>query len=498
MNNSARLIVVSNRLPITIESTENGKRLVSSSHGGLVSALIPILRETGGCWIGCTGTDSNDVPKQLFQEQNLDQEYSLMPVFLTASERASYYRGFSNEVIWPLFHGLSSRCQFDSAYWRGYCKVNGKFATAVANASKEEDFIWIHDYHLMILAQVLRNRGVRNHLAYFHHIPFPSPDIFEALPWRVEVLQALMRFNQLGFQTRRDRRNFVACLRRWLRGVRVCRTGNTMVAHAGGQSTHIGAYPISIDFKRFEDEASQPATTVNVRMIQTSFGARRIILGVDRLDYTKGILERLIAFRTLLDRNPELRGRVTMMQVVVPSREDIPEYTQLKRRIEVLISKTNGKYGSPGWVPIHYFYRSLSRTELIAFYRAASVALVTPLKDGMNLIAKEFCASRVDGCGVLVLSEFAGAAEGLRRWALLVNPHDAEGVAEALETALRMEESEQRARMENMRAHIRRNNVFQWARSFNVGTPYAPVEEDTTVVKQLRAFRKSAAILSRG
>jgi trehalose 6-phosphate synthase len=466
MNNRRRLLVVSNRLPFTIESSETGKQLCPSN-GGLVSALTPILSESRGCWIGWPGSEYDAGLLELLQDWESTQNYSFIPVFLTAAERDCYYRGFSNQIIWPLFHSLPSRCQFDPLYWNGYCTANDKFAEAVARVSERDDFIWIHDYHLMLAAQALRRRGLSHRLAYFHHIPFPSCDIFETLPWRVDVLRAMMRFNVLGFQTVRDRRNFIGCVRRCLRGVRVSRIGDSFLVRSNGLSVTVMTHPISIDYDAFEAEASEPETVFAAQGIQRGLGGTRIILGVDRLDYTKGIPERLAAFQRMLETNPSLRGRVTMVQQVMPSREDIPEYKQLRLRIETLVSKINGEYSAAGWVPVHYLYRSIPRSELVAFYRAADIAMVTPLKDGMNLIGKEFCASRVDNRGVLVLSEFAGAADELRNGALVVNPHDTERVALVLTKALDMNESEQQIRMEKMRAYLRVHDVFHWFRSFH-------------------------------
>jgi trehalose 6-phosphate synthase len=466
MSAGRRLIVVSNRLPITVQTVEDELQLQPSS-GGLVSALAPILADSGGCWVGWTGAVYDPRLAELVNDWCLKQTYSFGQVFLTASERDRYYRGFSNQTIWPLFHGLLSRCQFGAGYWESYRKVNEKFANTVEQVSRKGDFIWVHDYHLMMVAETLRTRGLGNRLAYFHHIPFPPPDIFEALPWRVEVLRALMRFDLIGFQTARDQHNFIACLRRCMSHARVWDVRENLLVHAEGYCTTAGVYPISIDYEKFAADAADSAVDAASRAIRDRLPGTRIILGVDRLDYTKGILERLIAFERLLESKPELRGRVSMLQIVIPSREEIPEYSQLRLRIETLISRINGGYSNPGWVPIHHFYRSVSRNELIAFYRAADVAVVTPLKDGMNLIAKEFCASRIDNRGVLVLSEFAGAAEELKCGALLVNPHDTETLARVLALALRMDESEQRMRMERMRSRIREHDVFHWSRSFS-------------------------------
>jgi trehalose 6-phosphate synthase len=309
---------------------------------------------------------------------------------------------------------------------------------------------------------------LEQHLAYFHHVPFPCPDVFAVLPWRDEILRALMHFNTIGFQTLRDRDNFIACLRRCLPGVQVRPDiPEAVTVRVENQCVTAGAYPISIDYEDFASGAD-PAVDAMIQGIKDKLGDVRLILGVDRLDYTKGIPERLAAFQDFLERYPEQRGRVTMLQIVVPSREEIPEYHKLKVQIENAVSRINGQYGVPGWTPIQYFYRSVSRSELIAFYRAAEVALVTPLKDGMNLIAKEFCASRTDSLGVLILSEFAGAAEELRCGALVVNPHNAELTATLIQRALRMSEAEQRMRMNAMRAQVQLHDVFSWARLFNV------------------------------
>src|SRR5437773_1237271 len=473
MSTSDCLIVVSNRLPVTVRTTASDCSLEWSG-GGLVSALTPVLRETGGCWVGWTGTDYHETVAESLDRWSSQQNYSLEPVFLTPAEQASYYEGFSNEVIWPLFHGLPSRCQFDSTYWAGYRAVNAKFADGVERVAGNGDFIWVHDYHLMMLAENLRARGVIERLAYFHHIPFPAPDTFETLPWRSEVLRALMRFDSLGFPTPRDRRNFIESLYRCLPGVQVSGVGERLRVRFEDHWSSIGTYPISIDYAALAAEATGPDVTAAAEKIRQGCSGTAIILGVDRLDYTKGIPERLIAFQSLLQSNPGMRGRVTMIQIVVPSREDIPEYMQLRLRIERLVGCINGEYGSPGWVPIQYFYRAFSRTELIAFYRAAHVALITPLKDGMNLVAKEFCASRIDNRGVLVLSEFAGAAAEFRNEALLVNPYDTERVAEVVALALQMTESEQCARMELMRSQIQSNDVFRWSESIRTENRASP------------------------
>jgi trehalose 6-phosphate synthase len=335
----------------------------------------------------------------------------------------------------------------------------------VESTAGPRDFVWVHDYHLMMLADALRARGLRSKMAYFHHIPFPAPDIFEKLPWRCEVLRGLLQFSSLGFQTERDSANFIACLERCFPETEVERPGSNVVVRAQGRCATAGAFPISIDYEAFAADAAAVEVQGLAASMREQVTGRRIVLGVDRLDYTKGVLQRLEAFRTLLARHEALRGQVALLQVVVPSREGIERYRNLKESIERLVSQIKGEYGAPGWTPVVYWHRSLPRTELLALYRAAEVALVTPLKDGMNLVAKEFCAARVDATGVLVLSEFAGASAELRNGALLVNPYDAEGMCEALARALRMPPWEQHSRMQWMRAVISQANVFAWCRS---------------------------------
>ena len=465
MKSGGRLIIVSNRLPVTAESTDAGTRLAPSS-GGIVNALIPVLKEQGGCWVGSPGADCDDLASPLLTDWMSTNGYSIEPVFLTSGEKNTFYEGFSNEIIWPLFHGLSSRCKFGSDYWRGYIKANEKFASGVERVWNRQDFIWVHDYHLMLVGGALRARGWRGRLGYFHHIPFPPPDIFETLPWRTEVLDALMQYNIVGFQTARDRHNFVASILQHLPGSHSAAVGDQVVVRAGDRTVSAGIYPISIDFDEFAEGAGDSLVVSASEAIRAQAGGTQIILSIDRLDYTKGIPERILSFQTLLAHHSNLRGKVTLILAVVPGREQIPEYSDLKLRIETLVSKVNGEYSRPGWVPIQYFHRSLPRIELLALYRAAHVAFVTPLKDGMNLVAKEFCAAREENLGVLILSEFAGAAQELKCGALIVNPYHFARTASVLHFALLMDEAEQYERMNLMRSHIRRHDVFHWARSF--------------------------------
>jgi len=479
-----RLIVVSNRLPFAFRQDGEGRWRAEPGSGGLVTALLPVLRNRGGMWIGWTGAaGGGEALEAALAGASAGAGYRLAGVALTAEEMDKFYLGFSNEIIWPLFHDLQSLCNFDPDYWRTYCEVNAKYADAIVAHAAPGDFIWIHDYHLMNVAAELRRRGVRSKLGFFLHIPFPPPDLFLKLPWRLTLLESLLEFDLIGFQTARDRRNFVQCVRLLVKDAHVEGRGQVLAARIGKREVRIGAFPISIDFAAFQRRAAAPEVAEKAADLHRRLPERRLILGIDRLDYTKGIPQRLQAFENLLERYPQLRERVSLIQVVVPSREDIAEYHRLRTEIEQRVGAINGRYARPGgWVPVWYEYRSLSRLELLAYYRAADIGLVTPLKDGMNLVAKEYCACSIEEDCVLVLSEFAGAAEQLERGALLVNPYDIEGVADALQRAYVMPAAERQARMHRMRSSIREHDVFRWVDAFL----------RAAITKDLRAFPQPA------
>jgi len=429
-----RLIIVSNRLPVVLRREERGSWKVMPGSGGLGTALAPVLRHRGGLWIGWPGT--TEAPrtglKKTLARFNHEAGFTLIPVRITAEEKEKYYCGFANEISWPLFHDFPSMCKFDPSYWSSYQAVNRKFARVISDHLGGSDYIWIHDYHLMNVARELRALGVKQDIGFFLHIPFPPLDIFMRLPWRFQLLESLLNYDLIGFQTLRDRRNFVHCVRTLIRNIEVQGKGQVLVVRFGDREVRVGAFPISIDYREFTDLASTEGVADGAWYIHEQLPSVQIILGVDRLDYTKGIIERLEAFRNALQRYPELLERVILVQVVVPSRREISGYADLKMEIERLVGEINGQFTQSGWVPIHYAYRSLTRSELVAYYRTAEVALVTPFKDGMNLIAKEYCAASLEEDCVLILSEFAGAAAQLQKGALLVNPHDTEGVADAI------------------------------------------------------------------
>ncbi len=455
------LVLVSNRIPITI-SSENGKLTGHPSSGGLVSALEPLLKEHGGLWVGSGGTEDSPEIRKILKQASGENPYKYVPLFLTEEEQNKFYEGFSNEIIWPLFHDLQSRCNFDPSYWEFYEHVNEKFADAVEEASKPGDLIWIHDYQLMQVGKILRDRRPKARLAFFLHIPFPSPDIFAKLPWRQQVLEDLLAHDLIGVQTGRDQRNLISCLRCFVPGVSVSGRGESRQVVTKRGQTHIEAFPISIDYRSFAEQSASAPVIERAQQIKTKTHDIRIAVGVDRLDYTKGIPERLKAFGNFLRSYPKFHRKVELIQIVVPSREHIPRYDQLKREVERLVTHVNGEFSEPGWVPINYIYRSVPREELVAIYRTADVALITSLKDGMNLVAKEYCAAQTESNGALVLSEFAGAAPELRLGAILVNPYDEVGVAAALKQALEMKPEDRRRRMLRLRQQIRQADIHTW------------------------------------
>jgi len=465
-----RLVVVSNRLPVVLTKAGAGTWSIRSGSGGLVTAMGPVLRDRGGLWIGWPGIAAEDRPDnksldELIAKGASRSGYALKYVHLGKEEIDNYYYGFSNEILWPLFHDLFSHCNFDPVYWEAYQRVNTKFAQFVIDNTQPDDYVWVHDYHLILAAREMRRIRSRKHIGYFLHIPFPPLDIFLKLPWRFEILEALLEYDLIGLQTVRDRRNFIGCVRALL-GYKASGRGQISSILIKDREVRVGVFPISIDYRDFSEFAKTQDVSDQAWIIHANLPKRQLILGVDRLDYTKGIPQRLLAFDNALARYPDMLGKVALIQVVVPSREDVDEYEKLKQQIERLVGEINGRYTRVGWTPVHYIFRSLSREELVAYYRTCEIALITPLKDGMNLVAKEYCACSVEENSVLILSEFAGAAAQLYSGALLVNPYDRQGVADAIYQALTMSQEDRRKRMRRLRALIRRNDIINWVNSF--------------------------------
>lgn len=460
-----RLLVVSNRLPVVIYQEQESWR-VKNSAGGLVTAMNPIMKENRGLWIGWPGCKPNAPAAELLAEHSSTQRYDLKPVLMTESEIERYYSGFANGSIWPLFHDLLGHFSFNIENWSMYSDINRRFAQTVAESASEDSLVWVHDYQLLLVGRYLRQMGFQRHLSFFLHIPFPSLDMFRRLPFKDEILHAMLDYDHIGFQTPGDRRNFVHCLKWLVPEIRRMARRRQTVIQLEHRKVILGHYPISIDFHEFDDGARKPEITSIANELRENMHGRTIMLGLDRLDYTKGIPERFLAFERLLDKYPETRGRISLVQVVVPSRLRVADYRVLKDRLDSLAGRINSRFARHGWIPIHYQFRELDRAQLLGHYRASEIALITPLRDGMNLVAKEYCAANIDDSGVLILSEFAGAAHGLAKGAILVNPFDLEGTADAIYAAFIMTPVERKRRMRALRSEIKRQDVSRWVRWF--------------------------------
>ena len=452
----ADFVVVANRLPVDLEVGPDGSETWKASPGGLVTALKPMLRSRHGAWVGWPGVpDATPAPVE-------DDGLQLHPVTLSADEVENYYEGFSNDTLWPLYHDVVATPSYHRHWWKAYKAVNERFADAAAEVAADGATVWVQDYQLQLVPGLLRERRPDLHIGFFLHIPFPPAELFVQLPWREEIVRALLGADLVGFHTPGGAQNFRRLALRL--GGATEGPGDDEVT-VGDRVVKFGAFPISIDSAALDEMARRPEVVARARKIREELDdPRRMVLGVDRLDYTKGINVRLRAFEELLDEGT-IGEETVFLQLATPSRERVQHYIRLREEIEQTVGRINGTHSSVGHPPVHYLHQSVPREELAAFYLAADVMLVTPLRDGMNLVAKEYVACRHDDGGVLVLSEFTGAALELTT-ALLVNQHDTDGVKSAVARALTMPEDEARERMTALRSQVLEHDVDRWARSF--------------------------------
>jgi trehalose 6-phosphate synthase/phosphatase len=459
-----RLLVVSNRLPMTLRRTA-GTWHAERSSGGLVAALGPLMADLEGLWLGSPGdAGSPDDRERAALLATWEREHRLAAVELPASVGRAFYEGYSNNTLWPLLHGFPTRAVFDPATWHAYRDANERFVDATVARHRAGDLVWIHDYQLLLTPELLRAALPDARIGFFLHIPFPASESFRILPEREEILRGLLGADLVAFQTHAHLNDFRRALLEIL-GV----DSQMDRVPWDGRTVWLAALPIGIVTTEWERLAGADASVARrVRDLRGRNVGRQLILAVDRLDYTKGIPERLRAFRRLLVRTPEWRGRASLIQVAVPSRERIRSYAELRREVSELVGEINGELGTPEWNPVVYLRRSIGRNELAALYAAADIAWVAPLRDGMNLVAKEYVACQLGGRGVLVISEFAGAAQEMGE-AIRVNPYDEEGTAEAIDRALRMPDDERRERQAALLARVRRNDARAWGSRF-VGT----------------------------
>ena len=453
MQDQLDLVVVANRLPV--HRIDKVGALWETSPGGLVSALVPTLLGREVAWVGWTGDDGPD--RGPFVHEGM----TLVPVGLSAADIQRFYTGFSNGTLWPLYHDAIQPSQFHREWWRSYQAVNHRFAEKAASVARPGATVWVHDYQLQLVPAMLRAMRPDLRIGFFLHIPYPPQELFMRLPWRCQVLEGLLGADVVGFQLPVAAQNFAMLARRLLGA-----QGRLPLLRVGDRPVCVGAFPISIDVARFEEIAARDSVVAEAKLLRERLGSPRVVLlGVDRLDYTKGIEARLRAYGELL-QDGRLHARdCVLVQIAVPSRSEVPAYGDERDRIERLVGEINGDYSDVGAPAVHYLHRGLSTEELVALYRAADVMLVTPYRDGMNLVAKEYVAARLDERGTLVLSEFAGAARELSG-AILVNPHDTASVKEAIVAAARTSDHDARRRMRANRRALHRWTVHDWSKSF--------------------------------
>lgn len=460
---SNSFVVVANRLPVDLETAADGTREWKASPGGLVTALSPVLEEHQGCWVGWPGV-ADEAPEPF----TTDNGVLLHPVRLTQEDYEAFYEGFSNATLWPLYHDLIVTPVYNRDWWDAYREVNLRFANEVAAVAAENATVWVQDYQLQLVPGILRQLRPDLTIGFFLHIPFPSADLFRQLPWREELVRGLLDANLIGFHLESNARNFLELAR--AQGLKVegevsTRAVTARIVTSSGHSVGIGAFPISIAAGEF----AEGGDAGDIAQLRAELGnPTHVILGVDRLDYTKGILQRLTAFEELLETGALDPEEVTFVQLATPSRERIDHYRATRSKVEEAVGRINGRFGRLGAPVVHYQHSSVPKEVLRRYYRLADIMLVTPFKDGMNLVAKEYVASHGDGSGALVLSEFAGAAAELTQ-ANLCNPFDIESIKRALLSAVKaLEESPEtmRERMTAMNEQVRQHDIALWSQSF--------------------------------
>lgn len=452
------VVVVSNRLPVVI-SYKRDKLEIKPSPGGLVTGLNSVRKSRGTLWIGWPGLLGlkGDVKSSVYEILRIKD---MVPVFLSREEYNRYYEGFSNKTIWPLFHYFTEYAEYEREYWDAYKRVNSKFAEIIIQNSDADSVIWVHDYHLMLLPGLLREANPDSRIGFFLHIPFPSFEIFRLLPWRDEILKGILGADLIGFHTYDYLRHFLSSVKHIL-GVE--HVFNELIID--DRIVKVDTFPLGIDVDRFVHAESDIFVRKNIEKLEKKYSGRKVIVSVDRLDYTKGIIQKLSSFDKFLEEYPEYRGKVVLVLIVVPSRWKVEYYRELKEDIDRYVGKINGKYSSVDWSPIQYFYRMFRQDELISFYKISDIAIVTPFRDGMNLVAKEFIASTWPRGGVLILSEMAGAAIELSE-AIIVNPNNVGEIVAAIKSALEMSPVEAKEKAKVMLGKLKRYDVYRWVGDF--------------------------------
>ena len=453
-----KIVIIANRLPVKIERSDEGFT-IERSEGGLATGLGSLETEAEKYWVGWPGIHTDDEMERQQITEKL-HELNFHPVFLSNEQISNYYEGYSNSTIWPLCHYFFSYIEYKAEYWAAYREVNALFSRESLPFIENDDIVWIQDYQLMLLPKLIRDKKPATSIGYFHHIPFPSYELFRVLPEREEVLEGLLGADLIGFHTHDYMRHFISAIYRVLN--LNCNLDEITLKE---RIVHVDAFPMGINYEQYHEAPALPEVREKSAMLREKLSDKQVILSVDRLDYSKGILHRLEGYAQFLENNPEYHEQVSLAMIVVPSRDNVEMYAELKAKIDQAIGEINGRYARLGWSPIFYFYRSFSFEELIAMYDIADIALVTPLRDGMNLVAKEYLAAKRDQPGVLILSEMAGAAIELQD-ALIINPNDKDEIEKAILQALTMPIEEKRERLDRMQKRIASRTVKRWANDF--------------------------------
>jgi trehalose 6-phosphate synthase/phosphatase len=462
LNHLEKIILVSNREPYIHEYTNNDKIKVKKAFGGLVTALDPLMQENGGTWIAWgSGSADFDVTNQnqKVTVPPITERYILKRIHLSDEEESLFYKGYANSVLWPLFHVFIEKMKTNEKLWNTYQKINQRFADAILSEIDEDTFVWIHDYHLALIPYFVKKKVQNAKIAYFWHIPWPPWEIFGSLPQRNEILTGLLHADILGFHTDSYKQNFLRCCKRKPDAI----LRNDFV-HCNSQETKIVSLPLGIDYTSFAGKDDKNKAVEEAKRLKEANDVDSIILGIDRLDYTKGILNRLKAFEYFLETYQEFHEKVVLIQIATPSRYEIDEYFNMKKNIDETVGRINAKFRTANWTPVKYFFKRLPQTMLLAYYKVSDVALLTPLRDGMNLIAKEYIAARQKE-GAIILSEFAGASEQLNE-AIIVNPYDIPSTAEALKTAITMPSEERKNRFQELKNKVKKYNSSWWLHQF--------------------------------
>ena len=479
-----KTIITSNRLPLQV-NIKDQKLEITSSVGGLATGMKSVHAEGDALWIGWSGIPDEELDASMSNQVNeAIRKQKCISVPLTAEDVEQYYEGFSNKALWPLFHYFMEYSRFDQEEWEAYKRVNQKFADVILEHIEDGDTVWIHDYQLLLLPELIKNSKPNTSIGFFLHIPFPSYEIFRTFPWCKQLLKGMLGADLIGFHTYDYERHFLSSIKRILR----LDVNFNQISYQD-RLVKVDSFPMGIDYEKFHDAALQQSMKINEksdlleRLKAHQSKDRKLILSIDRMDYTKGIPNRIKAFEYFLEKYPEYKEKVRLVMLAVPSRSNVPQYQKLKRETDELVGRINGKFASVSWTPIWYFYRALPFKDLIDLYISSEVALITPIRDGMNLVAKEYVATRIQKDGVLILSEMAGAAKEMNE-AILINPNSFEDFADSLEMALSMPKEEQTKRMSHLQKRLKRYNVEKWAQEFFKALENTKYQEGANMAKK--------------